>query len=259
MRKLTARKAIAGILIFLGLYFIVYYLSIVILSRANFSKFFLALGVLFIIIGMVTLFFQGRHLSKKASIALKIIKIMFIIVIVSFIIIESLIVYNGFKTDKKDVDYLVVLGAGLWGDSPSLALQERLDESLKFIKANPNIKVVLSGGKGEGETITEAEGMKRYLISHGVNERQLIKEENSTNTKENMQFTKKVLDEIDGRENIKIKIVTNNFHMFRAKLLARNSGFMAYGEPSKLYPLLIPTYYTREYLAVIKTLIFDLR
>lgn len=259
MKKLTPRNVIAGIFIFLGLYCILYYFSIVIFSRADFTKFFLALGILFIIIGIATLLFKEKYLPKKARFLVKIIRAMFIIMLISFIIIESLIFYNGIKTDNVDVDYLVVLGAGLWGDSPSLALQERLDESLIFIRANPNIKVVLSGGKGAGETITEAEGMKRYLVSHGVDERLLIKEENSTNTKENMQFTKNLLDKIDGRENIKIKIVTNNFHMFRAKLLAKNSGFIAFGEPSKLYPLLIPTYYTREYLAVIKTLIFDLR
>lgn len=258
MKKITLKRVCAHILILIGLCCIIYYIGTIFFSRINFSKFFLAIGILFIIIGAAVFFLEGRYLSKKISFVINIIKIMIFTILVSFIIIESLIVYNGNKTDKADVDYLVVLGAGLWGDSPSLALQERLDESLKFIRANPNIKVVLSGGKGAGETITEAEGMKRYLISHGVNETQLIKEENSTNTKENMQFTKNLLNKIDGRENIKIKIVTNNFHMYRAKLLARNSGFIAYGEPSVLYPLLIPTYYTREYLAVIKTLIFDL-
>jgi uncharacterized SAM-binding protein YcdF (DUF218 family) len=258
MKKINAKRVFAYISVFLGLFCIVYYFGIIILSRVSFSKFFLAFGVLLIIIGATTLFMDGRYLPKKVSFMVKIIKIMVIIIVVSFIILESLIVYNGNKTDKASVDYLVILGAGLWGDSPSLALQERLDESLKFIKVNPNVKVILSGGKGPGETITEAEGMRRYLIDHGVSEKQLIKEENSTSTKENMQFTKNLLNNIDGRKHIKIKIVTNNFHMFRAKLLARNSGFIAYGEPSVLYPLLIPAYYTREYLAVIKTLIFDL-
>lgn len=258
MKKLTFKNIFGGLLILLGIYCIVYCFSIMI-YRVSFSKFFLALGVMLIIIGFIVVFFKDTYLPEKVRFIVNLIKGMFIIFIVSFIAIEGLIIYNGSKTDNAEVDYLVVLGAGLWGDTPSLALQERLDESIKFIRANPNIKVVLSGGQGPGENITEAEGMKRYLVNKGINEKLLIKEDKSTSTKENMQYTKKLLGEIDGRNKIRIKIVTNNFHMFRAKLLAKKTGFTAYGEPSVLYPLLIPTYYTREYLAVIKTLIFDLR
>ncbi|MFL0267141.1 YdcF family protein [Candidatus Clostridium radicumherbarum] len=258
MKKLTFKNITGILLILLGIYSIVYCFSIMI-YRVNFSKFFLLLGVVLIIIGLIIVFFKEIYLPQKLKFILKPIKILLIFTIVVFIIIEGLIIYNGCKKDTAAVDYLVVLGAGLWGDTPSLALQERLDESIKFIKENPHIKVVLSGGKGPGETITEAEGMRRYLISKGIDNKLLIKEEKSTNTKENMQFSKSLLKEIDGRENLRIKIVTNNFHMFRAKLIARNSGFTAFGQPAELFAPLIPMYYTRECLAVIKTLIFDLR
>jgi uncharacterized SAM-binding protein YcdF (DUF218 family) len=171
MKKLTLKNIFGVFIILLGIYSIVYCFSIMI-YRVTFSKFFLALGVLLIII-----LFKESYLPRKLKFIFKPIKIMFILILILFIIIESLIVYNGNKTDTAKVDYLVVLGAGLWGDTPSLALQERLDESIKFIRANPNIKVVLSGGQGPGETITEAEGMRRYLVNKGVNDKTLIKEE----------------------------------------------------------------------------------
>ncbi|ERI94802.1 hypothetical protein HMPREF1982_00727 [Clostridiales bacterium oral taxon 876 str. F0540] len=223
----------------------------------TFSKFFAVLGAILILVGLGVIFLYDKISIYKNSNAARILKGITALFLVSFIIIEGLIIYNGSKTDSAKVDYLVVLGAGLWGDTPSLALRQRLDESIEFIKDNPDTKIVLSGGKGPGETITEAEGMKRYLISKGIDERLLIKEERSTSTKENMKFTKELLKQADGRDKIRIKIITNNFHMFRAKLLGKNNGFIVYGQPAPLHPLLVPAYYIREYLAVIKSFVFD--
>lgn len=223
----------------------------------TFSKFFAVLGIMLIVIGLGVVFLYDKISIYKGGFIPRIIKGIIILFLISFIIIESFIIYNGSKTDSAEVDYLVILGAGLWGDTPSLALRQRLDEGVKFIKENPETKVILSGGKGSGETITEAEGMKRYLISKGIDERLLIKEEKSTSTKENMKFTRELLNQIDVRDNISVKIVTNNFHMFRAKLLGKSNGFIVYGQPAPLHPLLVPAYYIREYLAVIKSLVFD--
>jgi uncharacterized SAM-binding protein YcdF (DUF218 family) len=223
----------------------------------TFSKFFAALGVLFIIIGLGIMFINEKYFIHKSSFVYKLIKGMIVFLIISFILIESFILYHGSKTDDAKVDYLVVLGAGLWGETPSLALRQRLDESLNFIKENPETKVILTGGMGPGETITEAEGMKRYLVEKGVDEKLLIKEDRATSTKENLKFTKELINQTDKREKIKIKIITNNFHMFRAKLLAKSNGFEAYGQPAPLHPLLVPAYYIREYIAVIKSFVFD--
>jgi uncharacterized SAM-binding protein YcdF (DUF218 family) len=88
-------------------------------------------------------------------------------------------------------------------------------------------------------------------------EKWIIKEEKSTNTLENMKFTTEILKGLDKRENIEVTIVTNNFHMFRAKFLAQRQGLKAYGYPSQLHPMLVPTYFVREYLAVINSFIFD--
>lgn len=256
MRKIKLRK-ISGIsFILLGVLSIIYCFCTM-AFRVSFSKFFGALGVLFIIVGLVTIFIDEKYLIYKSSFVVKLIKAMIIFIFVSFIVIEGFIVYHGSQNDTAQVDYLVVLGAGLWGDTPSLTLRQRLDESMVFIKKNPNTKVILSGGMGPGETITEAEGMKRYLVEKGVDEKLLIKEDKSTSTKENLKFTRELLKQIDGRDNIKIKIVTNNFHMFRSKLLAKNNGFIAYGQPAPIHPLLVPAYYVREYMAVVKSFIFD--
>lgn len=256
LKKFPLRKLIGVLLILFGIYSIGYCFSIMVYG-VTFSKFFAAVGVLLIILGIIVIFIDDKYLMHKPRFIAKLIKFMFVFLLISFIIIESFIVYHGSKNDTVQVDYLVVLGAGLWGETPSLTLRQRLDEGLKFIKENPAVKVVLSGGMGPGETITEAEAMKRYLVDHGVDEKLLIKEDKSTSTKENLKFTRDLLSQIDGRDKLRIKIITSNFHMFRAKLLAKSDGFRAYGQPAPIHPLLVPAYYIREYMAVIKSLVFD--
>lgn len=256
LKKFPIRKILGIMFIIFGVYSIIYCFSIMAYG-VTFSKFFAAIGVLLITIGIIIIFIDEKYLIHKPSFVIKLIKFMFILLLTSFIVIECFIVYHGGKKDTAKVDYLVVLGAGLWGETPSLTLRQRLDESFEFIKENPNTKVVLSGGMGPGENITEAEAMKRYLVERGVDEKLLIKEDKSTSTKENLKFTRELLRKIDNRENLKIKIITTNFHMFRAKLLGRSNGFEVYGQPAPIHPLLIPAYYIREYMAVIKSLIFD--
>jgi uncharacterized SAM-binding protein YcdF (DUF218 family) len=256
MDGILIKKIVGVVFICVGIYSIGYCLSIMAYG-VTFSKFFAALGVLFTLIGIGTLLFQEKYLEYIPSSVITVFKIGVMLFICSFIIIEGLIVYHGGRRDTEKVDYLVILGAGLWGDRPSLALIQRLDEGLSFIKVNPGTKIIVSGGMGSGETITEAEAMKRYLVEKGVDERLIIKEDRSTSTKENMKYTRELLNKLDGRENIKIQVVTNNFHMFRSKLLAKDNGFQAYGQPAPLHPLLIPAYYIREYIAVIKSFVFD--
>ena len=122
---------------------------------------------------------------------------------------------------------------------------------------NPDVKIVVSGGKGPGESITEAEAMERFLIKHGVAKKQIIKEEKSTSTLENLKFTTEILEGLENKENIEVTIVTNNFHVFRAKFLAQRQGLKVYGYPAPLHPMLVPTCFVREYLAVINSFIFD--
>ena len=184
-------------------------------------------------------------------------EICFFIGLVSFMFIETLIIQSARPKHVKKSDYLIILGAGLRGKSPSIPLLQRLNASLEYIEINHNIKIVVSGGRGIDESITEAEAMKRFLIKRGVAMDQIIKEEKSTSTLENLKFTAEILKELDKKENIEVTIVTNNFHMFRSKLLARGQGLKAYGYPAPLYLRLVPSCFIREYFAVINSFIFD--
>lgn len=227
--------------------------------RNSMWPYFLLFALIFVLIGYI-------HLHAKLDPGKKIVKFILwgihtvvLILVLSFIIIELLIIGSGSKKDIKTPDYVVILGAGLWGDSPSLTLSQRLDESLKLLKILPeDVNIIVSGGQGPGENVPEAEAMKKYLTARGISPDRIIKEDKSKSTMENMLFTKRLLKEIDSRSDVKITIITSNFHMYRSNSLARKAGFEeVYCWSAPITPYLIPTYYIREYMAVIKSALFD--
>ncbi|MNC41053.1 hypothetical protein D3C75_898010 [compost metagenome] len=122
----------------------------------------------------------------------------------------------------------------------------------------PEAKAVLSGGQGPGEALSEAEAMKRYMVDKGIPESRLILEQFSTDTYENMWFTKEILKEqgVDP-EAVSITVVTNDFHMLRAKMLAKRAGFKVTGYSSRTPEFTIPKAYTRELAAFVKSFLFD--
>jgi len=247
-----------AVYVLFGLLCEVYFIgTILFYGRVTFAEFYFGLGVLLIVIGLFKRKSKKEYMLIKPGKVKAAIKICFSICLASFVIIEALIIQSAISTHMEKRDYLVILGAGIRGEVPSKALFQRLYTSLEYIKMNPNVKIVVSGGRGPGESITEAEAMQRFLINHGVEKNQIIKEEKSTNTLENMKFTAKVLEKFEKKENIEIVIVTNNFHMLRSKFLAHRQGLRAYGYPAPLLPMLAPTYFVREYFAVIKSFVFD--
>ncbi|WP_129599639.1 YdcF family protein [Anaerophilus nitritogenes] len=184
-------------------------------------------------------------------------KVIFLIWLISFFIIQGFILSDAKLDSIDEINYIVVLGAGLKGETLSQTLLYRMNKALEYLYKYPNAKVVVSGGQGRGEDISEAEAMKRFLIQKGIHESRIIKEDKSTNTLENIKFSKDMLQKTEKKEIHEIVIITNGFHLFRAKLLARRNGLISYGIPSKTEIYLLPRYYLREYFAVIKSWIFD--
>nr|WP_241426847.1 YdcF family protein [Dysosmobacter acutus] len=154
---------------------------------------------------------------------------------------------------------VIVLGAGVNGREPSLALKSRLDAALAYLEEHPDIPVVLTGGKGYGEEITEAQCMYEYLTGHGVEGERLITEEQALNTAENFAFSRALLSEhgVDV-ENGLVAVVTNDFHVARSRLIAQRQGVRMLGVPAPLpWKHLSANYYLRESFAMVKTFLFD--
>lgn len=183
-------------------------------------------------------------------------------VLVLLISIETVVIFHG-ETDNSalPVDAVIVLGAGVNGEEPSAALWSRIRAAADYLALHPDVPVVLSGGQGPGEAVTEAEAMRRALWtdSEERNARYLL-EERSANTAENFRYSKEVLEEhgLD-TETAVTAVVTNDFHCFRARMIARKQGFgTVIDVPAQLpWWWLTANYYAREAFAVVKTVLFD--
>lgn len=178
--------------------------------------------------------------------------------IISFVLVEGLIFSNVDADKYTDVDYVIILGGGVKGGEITKTLQFRLDEGIIFLNEQPHLEVIVSGGKGYGETISEGEAMENYLIANGIPKEKIIVETKATSTMENFKYTKQILEEQTGRSNYKLMVVTSDFHMARSKVLASFNGFTPYGTPSKTWIGIFPNSIIREYFAVFKSLLVDI-
>ena len=245
-------------LLVFGVWAIIYSIGVR-LYNVTFWRSLLSIGLLCCTAGIFKLLFKKEIKNKKIKRVISAFHVIIIIMLLSFFIIQITLRYHAGKKDTNIPDYVVILGAGLWGDTPSQVLSYRLNSSMELLKELPeDVRIVVSGGQGPGETITEAEAMKRYLIAEGVQEEKIIKEERSTNTLENLQYTRELIRGFDSRDDIDITLVTSSFHIFRSKLLAKRAGFEAvYCWSAPVHPFIEPMYYFREYLALLKSSILD--
>lgn len=170
-----------------------------------------------------------------------------------FVAVECFIVSGFFAEGSGNLPYIVVLGAQMKENGPSVALAKRLDRAYEYLQENPYTFCVLSGGKGENEPVSEAEGMYAYLVEKGIGADRLILEDSSRNTVQNIKNSRELIP--DGIENI--GIVTSNFHVFRGVRLAKANGFSeaeGIAAPSGVY--FLPNNMLREFFGVMKDWLF---
>ena len=136
---------------------------------------------------------------------------------------ECLIISAMRQKEVKNLDYIVVLGAQVRGNVPSKSLQYRIDRAEKYLKENKKTKVVLSGGKGEDEGISEAQCMAEELGRKGIAFNRLLLEKKSRNTEQNITFTIPIIQQDSKKDlkELKIGIVTNGFHIYRGSGIAQ--------------------------------------
>lgn len=186
-----------------------------------------------------------------------IIAILFAAAILQFAAIECLLIYNAKSDTETRTDYLIILGAGIKGETLSLSLYERLMVGLRYLEKYPDVQVVVSGGQGRFEAITEAEAMRRFLVSSGIDESRIHLESRSTSTMENFAFSKKLIEHKTGEPVSDITYITNSFHILRSKMLAGRNGFNAHALSCKTPEQVIVQMYFREYFALFKSFLID--
>lgn len=152
---------------------------------------------------------------------------------------------------RKDCDFIIVHGAGLIdGNRVSPLLAARLDKGIEvFERSGKTAKIIVSGGQGGDELISEAEAMGNYLVEKGIPKESILLENKSTTTLENMEFSKKIMDGI--KKNYRTIFVTNDYHVFRTGTYAKKVGLRADGVGCKTAFYYWPNAFIREYIAII--------
>lgn len=237
-----------------GLLILYYIVSTLVLGPVSFSAVLLAAGVVLVALGALDRRFG--HLTGVIKIK-KVLVPIAVVVLICFAALEAVVISGAVQKDRTKADYIVVLGAGLRGDQLSLTLKQRLDATLECEQGET---IVVTGGQGWNESVPEAAAMKRYLTEQGIAAERILVEDQSTNTNENLDNAKKMIEAHSGKAlaDVKVKIISSDYHSSRAKMLAKRHGYIrvtAYGAGT--HPLLIPSFYIREGFALVKSFLFD--
>ena len=174
---------------------------------------------------------------------------------ISFLLV-SYVLYAflyGRITGLRRADFVVVLGSGLNGDRVPPLLAGRLDRGLRAYQTLAGRReaspvVIVSGGKGSDERISEAEAMARYLIERGVPEDHVVREDQSRTTEENLTFSQAIMER--SRSGYRCIIVTSNYHVFRAAIVARRLGVNGQVTGARTAGYYWPSAMLREFAAV---------
>lgn len=178
--------------------------------------------------------------------------VFFCLLLIFFFAVEGCIISGMISKPKENLDYVIVLGAQVRGTTITKSLRRRLEKACEYLDENPDTVVVVSGGQGRGEDLSEAQCMKNYLIEYGISEDRIIMEDKSTNTAENIEFSMKKIKEHSEKESPQIGVVTNNFHVYRATAVCKKSGYEISGIAAKSDKILFINYMVREFFAIVK-------
>jgi len=239
--NMTAKRLLQYLIIFIGGLLLINAAVMSLIS--NFNLGLVALGAF----SLALIVYGILWLKHKASTWLHIAVIICCAIVVG--LSSFLAIYGSHDNVRYDEDAVIVLGAGVRGERVSSPLAARLNTAVAYHQKNPRAVIVVSGGQGPQENVTEASAMKRYLVACGIPASQIIEEERSTSTYENFSFSNKLLKQrFPG--GYAAAFITNDFHVYRAERIAHAAGVSArhLGAPISWYNV-APTY-LREILAV---------
>ncbi len=148
-------------------------------------------------------------------------------------ITEAVIIKKSFGDPRESVNYVVVLGAKVNHSGPSVSLWDRICAAYEYAESHADTILVLSGGQGTDEPITEAECMYRELVALGIDPKRLRLEEEATSTWENLKFSLDLIEAETGSRPEKLGVLSSEYHLFRASLFAKACDVEFVGIPAR--------------------------
>lgn len=170
------------------------------------------------------------------------------ICIILAIVISAFMIKSADDPPPDENTTLVVLGCKVKNGRPSLMLKRRLDCACEYLSEHNTVNVVVSGGQGSDEVMSEAQCMKEYLTEKGISPERIFMEDKSTSTEENLKFSQEIIS----REGLpeKITLVTDAFHQCRAEMLAKKIGITPYNISGYTSWYIVPVYWVREWFGI---------
>ena len=227
------------------------------ISRLRGAGFLLYLGLLagaaLTIYGFLGLMLQNGKMPRAALFLRRCEQILFILFLASFLLIEGLVIHSAYAGADDRAGAAVLFGAGLDGSRPSAVLYSRIGAAQDWLEDNPGAVIVVSGGQGDGENMTEAQAMYDELVSRGIEPGRIYREEAAQDTEQNVLYSRQILTDLG--YSGKVALITSEFHLFRVGFLARRTGWETAGVPAQTpYLYLTITYFLREYFSVMASL-----
>lgn len=231
--NIVALFSIIIIIIFPFLFIITYFIQGIRLIRKEGLRFSNTLSLLlsFGLILYMIIYPKSTRLQSNICmellfriISISVTYLLLLFTVYSFTSFINLIHFN----KKKPIDYIIVLGCGIFGDKITPLLAARVDKGLRILAHHPEAKIIFSGGQGDGEAISEAECMFRYALEKGIEESRMIKEDCSMNTEQNLKNSMNIIHD----DKAKIVLVTTKYHVLRALIIAKQLHIKCIGYAS---------------------------
>ena len=199
--------------------------------------------------------------KQRKSRWLKILLALVLVGVLSFGALLGAVLHGCYDRITGQPETMIILGCQVYPWGPSVLLQDRLDKALDYLEDHPDMTVIVSGGKGHDEHDSEAAVMRDYLVAAGVPEGQILVEDISHNTYQNMICSERMMQQQGLDPDNGVLLVSNGFHLTRARMLWDRVT----GEGERLSTLAAPCthlpsmlwMHLREPLALVKSFILD--
>ena len=210
----------------------VYYFCKYVLPGYSFTAL-VCLGIIGVILFYCLIPCLGRYSPAAETVLTRIVTVCLCIGLAVFAVTEAFIIHAAFGDPEDHADYLVVLGAKVRPDGPSVSLWDRIHKAYFYLAEHPDVIAIVSGGQGDDEIMTEAQSMFDNLVAMGIPAERIWMEAEATSTEENIRFSLDIIEEKTGQRPTKLAIVSSEYHLFRASLMAKKLGIDFVGVPAK--------------------------
>lgn len=184
------------------------------------------LGLILLIAGVLTTIrcIIGAAFKLIWKIIRKPLAILLVVVLVAMALTSLPILLGVESQPETPCDYLIVLGAGVDGDTPSPILQDRINAAYAYLTKHPDTVCIVTGGKGDDENLSEAQCMFDHLTAMGIVPERIWMENQATSTVENFKYSIALMQEKTGGIPKSVGVLSNEFHLFRASMIAGDQG-----------------------------------